>query len=103
MILTAVEIHVKQEHIHDFIEATITNHRGALQEPGCLRFDLLQSLEDPAFFMLHETYESQEAAALHKKTAHYLTWRDAVAPWMEKPRTSVVLKVIAPAEVEKWK
>jgi (4S)-4-hydroxy-5-phosphonooxypentane-2,3-dione isomerase len=42
--------------------------------------------EKPAQFILYEAYASEEDAAAHKQTAHYLAWRDRVADWMAKPR-----------------
>lgn len=68
---------------------------GSIAEPGNLRFDVLQSKEDPNRFLLYEAYESDEAAAAHKKTAHYLSWRDAVEPWMARPRADIPYKGIA--------
>ena len=32
---------------------------------------------------------TSEAPAAHKETKHYQVWRDAVAPMMAEPRTSV--------------
>jgi autoinducer 2-degrading protein len=37
-----------------------------------------------------------EAAAAHKSTSHYLTWRDAVADWMAGPRRGVKFNSICP-------
>jgi quinol monooxygenase YgiN len=39
--------------------------------------------------VLVEVYRSPDAPAAHKETAHYARWRDAVAPMMAEPRTSV--------------
>jgi hypothetical protein len=50
MIVRAIEILVKPERTAEFIAATLENHRGSLREPGVLRFDVLQSAEDPARF-----------------------------------------------------
>ena len=36
--------------------------------------------------MLVEVYRDEAAAAAHKDTAHYATWRDTVAPMMARPR-----------------
>lgn len=96
MLVTTVFVHVKQENIQDFIAATIENHKGSVQEPGNLRFDVLQSKEDPTRFLLYEAYESSEAAAAHKKTPHYLKWRETVAPWMAEPRKGIPYKSLAP-------
>jgi autoinducer 2-degrading protein len=49
----------------------------------------LQSPENPGQFILYEAYVSAEAAAAHKETAHYLTWRDTVASWMDEPRQGI--------------
>ncbi|NIA30682.1 MAG: antibiotic biosynthesis monooxygenase [Actinobacteria bacterium] len=96
MIATTVFVHVKDENIEDFISATIANHNGSVQEPGNLRFDVLQSKEDPSRFLLYEAYETEEAAAAHKKTPHYLKWRESVAPWMAEPRQGVQYNSLAP-------
>jgi autoinducer 2-degrading protein len=89
MHVTLVHVHVKPERVEDFIAATRANHRGAVAEPGNLRFDVLQQSDDPTRFILYEVYASAEAAAAHKQTAHYLAWRDAVSDWMASPRQGV--------------
>ena len=48
-----------------------------------------------------EVYRSQEATAAHKETAHYAKWRDAVAPMMAEPRSSVKFSNVFPAD-EGW-
>jgi autoinducer 2-degrading protein len=97
MQVTIVQVRVKPEHIQDFIDATRANHLGSVQEAGNRRFDVLQSAEDPAKFVLYEAYASTEAAVAHKNTAHYLKWRDTVAPWMAAPRVGTVYQGLFPA------
>jgi quinol monooxygenase YgiN len=51
------------------------------REPGCLQYDLHQSSENPAQFMLHETWESDAALARHFETPQMKEWakrRDAI-------------------------
>jgi autoinducer 2-degrading protein len=102
MIVTCVHVHVKTEAIDRFIEATIANHRESLNEPGNLRFDFVREAEDPDRFMIYEAYESDEAAADHKKTPHYLEWRDKVADWMAEPRKGVKYNIIEPKDRSQW-
>jgi autoinducer 2-degrading protein len=102
MIVTTVTVFVKDGCREEFISATLKNHENSLKEPGNLRFDILQSIKDPDRFTLYEAYESEEAAAAHKETTHYLTWREAVAGWMEKPREGTPHRVLAP-DISKWK
>jgi autoinducer 2-degrading protein len=102
MIVTTVKVYVKAEQVDEFIAATLENHKGSVQEPGNLRFDILQHRDDPTCFTFYEAYESEEAAAKHKETPHYLKWRDTVAPWMAKPREGTPHWVIAPTEKAQW-
>ncbi|MFH1434180.1 MAG: antibiotic biosynthesis monooxygenase [Pseudomonadota bacterium] len=102
MIVYCVTVHVKPESVDAFIEASIINHDGTRAEPGNIRFDVLQNAGDPATFFLYEAYESREAAAAHKDTAHYLAWRDTVAPMMAGPREGIMHGVIRPEAREQW-
>jgi len=96
MVVTIVEVYVKPEHIQDFIGATIENHKGSIQEPGNMRFDVLQSRQEPSLFLLYEAYDSDESSAPHKNTPHYAKWKDTVAPWMAVPRKGTTYRVICP-------
>lgn len=89
MHITLVQISVKPEHIQDFIVACQANHLASVREPGNLRFDVLQSHDDPSQFILYEAYAHAADAAAHKQTAHYLAWRDAVGDWMAAPRRGI--------------
>ncbi|MCK5241502.1 antibiotic biosynthesis monooxygenase [bacterium] len=102
MIVASITVYVKPEHIDDFIQATIANHQDSIQEPGNLRFDVLQCQDDSTRFLLYEAYDSESSAAAHKKTGHYLKWRETVEPWMAKPRTGILHTVIAPDKREQW-
>lgn len=102
MIVTLVHVWVKEPFINDFLTATLQNHRGTIQEPGNLRFDVLRDAEDPAKFVLYEAFESEEAIAAHKNTAHYLAWRDTVAGWMSQPRQGIKHSVVYPADAASW-
>ncbi len=86
MHVTLVQVHVKQEHIADFIAACRANHHASVREPGNLRFDILQDDTHPSRFVLYEAYRTAADAAAHKNTAHYLRWRELVAPWMTEDR-----------------
>jgi (4S)-4-hydroxy-5-phosphonooxypentane-2,3-dione isomerase len=96
MTTTTILINVKPEFISKFIEATIANHEASIREPGNIRFDFLQSSEDPSKFLLYEAYESEESAAAHKKTSHYAKWKETVANWMQKPRESAAYTMLRP-------
>jgi len=96
MQVTLVHVHVKPERVAEFIEATRKNHEASIREPGNRRFDVLQSADDPARFVLYEAYVSAEDAAAHKQTPHYLQWRDTVAEWMAEPRQGIAYSGVFP-------
>jgi autoinducer 2-degrading protein len=101
MHVTLVHVHVKPEHVVEFIAATRENHLGSIAESGNLRFDVLQQGDDPTRFVLYEVFADAEAAAAHKQTAHYLKWRDTVAGWMATPRQSMPHALLFPEVVKK--
>ncbi len=101
MLIVHVHAHVRPESVADFSQATRENARASVQEPGIARFDVVQQQDDPTRFILVEVYRSVQATAAHKETAHYAKWRDAVAPMMAEPRTSVKLTNIFPGD-EGW-
>jgi len=89
MLIVHVHARVKPEFVQAFIQATTENARNSIQEPGIARFDVIQQQDEPTRFVLVECYRTPEAPAAHKATAHYEKWRDAVAPMMAEPRSSV--------------
>lgn len=96
MHVTLVHVHVIAEHRDAFIAASRLNHEASVQEPGNLRFDILQSPEDPNYFVFYEAYRSGKDAAAHKQTAHYQVWRERVADWMAEPRQGIPMNGLYP-------
>lgn len=101
MLIVHVHVHVKPEYIKGFKRASVVNARASGNEPGIACFDVIQQQDDPTRFVLVEAYRTSEAAAQHKETAHYATWRDAVAPMVAEPRSSVKFGNVFP-EDEGW-
>lgn len=100
MLIVHVHVRVKPEFLEAFKQATLENARQSVNEPGIARFDVLQQADDPAQFVLVEVYRTSEAPAQHKETAHYQAWRDAVAPMMAEPRTSVKYSNLFPPDAD---
>jgi (4S)-4-hydroxy-5-phosphonooxypentane-2,3-dione isomerase len=101
MLVVHVHVQVTPEHVDAFITATRANCEASLKEPGVARFDVVQQQDDATRFVLIEAYKTPDAPALHKQTAHYATWRDAVGPMMASPRTSVKYQSLSPAD-SRW-
>jgi (4S)-4-hydroxy-5-phosphonooxypentane-2,3-dione isomerase len=93
---------VKPEFIDKFIVATTANHNESVKEPGNLRFDLIQQVDDKCRFMLYEAYETEEASARHKTMAHYFKWREEVEDLLAEQRYGVRYIIIEPGDPTKW-
>ncbi len=89
MYVVAVTVHVKPGQAQAFLEATLENARRTRQEPGNVRFDVLQAEDDPQRFLLYEAYQSKEDFGRHQQTEHYLRWKAQVADWMAQPRQGI--------------
>lgn len=95
MIATLVFVDVKPENIEEFRAITVYNHDNTRKEAGNVRFDVLQSNEDPTKIVLYEVFQDADAAAFHKTTEHYNRWRETVAPFMASPRRAMPTTPVA--------
>ena len=98
MLIVHVHARVKPEWIEAFKAATLENARQSVREPGVAGFDVVQQADDPTRFVLVEAYRTPDAPAEHKATAHYAKWRDAVAPMMAEPRSSLPFTNLFPED-----
>ena len=98
MLVVHVHVQVKPECVEAFRAATLSNAQASVQEAGIARFDVVQQADDPTRFVLVEAYRDEQAPSRHKETAHYAAWRDAVAPMMAQPRSSVKFTNVFPSE-----
>lgn len=92
MHVTLVEINLHQDKVARFLEVFRHNHEGSIQEPGNMRFDVLQDETLPTRFYIYEVYQDETAAAAHKKTAHYLQCVAELESLMSEPRKKIALK-----------
>lgn len=100
MLIVQVFIHVLPASVDAFLAATLDNAQHSVQEPGVVRFDVLQQDDDPTRFQLIEIYRTPEAPAAHKATAHYARWRDTVETMMAEPRTNTKYRAQFPAPAQ---
>lgn len=86
LLIVHVDVAVVPEHVVAFLAATEPNAQASREEPGVVRFDVIQDRTDPTHVVLVEIYRDEDAANAHKDTAHYQIWRDTVAPMMARAR-----------------
>jgi len=102
MYIVHVHIHIKEDVIEQFKDATIENARNSIQEQGIIRFDVIQQIEDPVRFTLVEVYRTPEDQLKHRETKHYKIWKDKVSDMMAEPRQGIKFINLFPGDAE-WK
>ncbi|WP_165244903.1 putative quinol monooxygenase [Paludisphaera soli] len=100
MFVVIANIQVKPECVEAFRAACVENSRNSLQEPGCLRFDVLQQHDDPTKFALFEIYRRPEDLGLHKETAHYAAWAEQAAAMQAGARSSAKYAKVYPEDTQ---
>ncbi len=101
MFIVHVFVHVKEENVDEFIEATVENASNSIQEHGIARFDVIQQKDDPTRFVLVEVYRTEDDPAHHKETEHYKIWKETVEPMMAEPRSNIKYENVFPYD-EGW-
>ena len=80
MIALIVEINIKPGFKDQFMASMLGDARGSNNdEPGCLRFDVLQDNEDENKLHLFEVYEDEAAVDAHRNAPHFVKWREECA------------------------
>ncbi len=96
MFVQLVHFEVKPGLIDRFLEVFRVNIVGTRQEPGSIRFDLLQSADDENTFMMYEVFESEAALEAHRDTDHYRTTVEGLDGLLVRPRSKTFLRLAMP-------
>ena len=76
MHIVLVQVTIREALAGEFEQALLHNARESVaHDPGCLRFDVSQSTEDPRRWIFHEVYTTPEAHAAHRRTPHFLAYQ----------------------------
>ncbi len=77
-----VTINIKPEHREEYLAEMLLNAKGAREdEPGCLRFDVVQDSQDENTIHLYEVYTDEAAFQAHTSAPHFLRMRETTADW----------------------
>ena len=84
MIALLVTIRIQPPQREAFMEAMLDDALHSVQdEPGCLRFDVLEDPDDPNRIFLYEVYRDEEALDAHRQAPHFLRWKHATRNWFD--------------------
>ncbi len=85
MYIIVAAIQIKEGFKEQYINGITENARGAVNdEPGCMRFDVIQDASDSNRIWVYEVYRDEEAFQAHTQAPHFLKFREASADWREQ-------------------
>jgi autoinducer 2-degrading protein len=94
-----VSVHTKPEYREQILKGALEDARGSQNdEPGCLRFDVIQDDNDPNRIYFYEVYTSEEAFQEHLKAPHFPAWSGIPKDWFASPTVVVRGQTISPAD-----
>jgi (4S)-4-hydroxy-5-phosphonooxypentane-2,3-dione isomerase len=83
MVILHVTIQVKSEHVSEFLDVVRYDaEHSEKDEPGCLRFDVIQDRDDMNRFYFYEVYRDEAALEAHRQTPHFKLYAEKVQPWL---------------------
>src|SRR5207244_471018 len=86
MFALVVSLKVKPDLRDKFLAAAEDDSLCSVRdEPGCLRFDVLQDNADPNHFYFYEVYRDEDAFQAHGQAPHFARWRAAAAEVLVEP------------------
>jgi (4S)-4-hydroxy-5-phosphonooxypentane-2,3-dione isomerase len=102
MLAIWVKVRVKPDQKKRFLEAIEVDALGSEKdEPGCLRFNVLQDEQDENVYYFYEVYKDAAALEAHRKAPHYQVWR-AAADSLDGPTAPTRCKPVFPAARAYW-
>lgn len=92
-----VTVKIKPEQRDRFLEVIEDDSICSVRdEPGCLRFEVLQDRSDPDTYYFFEAYKDEAAFQAHAETPHFLRWRAAADEVLREPPERVALAGVFP-------
>ena len=102
MIALWVKVRVKPNMKEKFLKAIEHDALGSEgDEPGCLRFNVLQDAKDQNVYYFYEVYKDQAAIEAHRAAPHYQVWKNA-AHTLDGPTERIECVPVFPADRKYW-
>ena len=102
MIAVWVTVKVKPHLRDEFLQAIEVDALGSERdEPGCIRFNVLQNVEDENVYHFYEVYADENAREAHRAAPHYAVWKGA-AHTLDGPPSRDECRPVFPSAKQYW-
>lgn len=103
MVILHVTVQVKPEHAREYLEAVRHDaEHSEKDEPGCLRFDVVQDRDDPNRFYYYEVYKDEAALELHRQSPHFKLYAEKTQSWLAASPERRFGKNVIPSDAQ-WR
>lgn len=98
---TSVSFHkILPQHIDDYITNMRICAEKSNQEPGCIRYEVMQDNADPSMMCLFQVFRDADAYQAHQDAAHHRVWVDLSKDWRDQSvRIRHEMTYVTPAPV----
>ena len=102
MLAMWVKVRIKPGERERFLKAIEVDALGSERdEPGCMRFNVLQDAQDDNTYYFYEVYRDEAALEAHRAAPHYAVWR-AAADTLDGPPQATRCRSVFPAAASYW-
>jgi (4S)-4-hydroxy-5-phosphonooxypentane-2,3-dione isomerase len=102
MLAMWVKVRVKPGERERFLKAIEADALGSERdEPGCMRFNVLQDAQDQNVYYFYEVYRDEAALEAHRAAPHYAVWR-AAADTLDGAPEATRCQTVFPAAAGDW-
>lgn len=103
MLVNLVKVRIKPDMRRRFLEAIEHDAlHSAGDEPGCLRFDVLQDVADENVYIFYEIYKDEAALDAHRAAPHFAIWSAAAADSLDGAPERTRCETVFPADRAYW-
>ena len=95
---TIVSFHkILPQFLEDYIANMMICAAKSNQEPGCIRYEVMQDVDEPTLMCLTQVFRDEEAYQEHQVAEHHRAWMEISADWRDRSaHRRHLLRYIAP-------
>jgi autoinducer 2-degrading protein len=99
MLALIVTVKVKPEERERFLSVIEDDAICSVRdEPGCVRFEVLQDRDDQDTYYFFEVYQDESALAAHRQTPHFARWNQASEAVLSGPPQRLITNLLFPRQ-----
>jgi autoinducer 2-degrading protein len=85
-VYTVVSFHkILPQHVDDYIQNMRVCAEASNTEPGCIRYEVMQDVDDPTLMCLFQVFRDHEAYQFHQDAEHHRKWIELSGGWRDGP------------------